>query len=100
MALTITHEQGSGTARAELDGRPAGSLHYSTARNSDSPVWTVSSTVVDRRFGGRGVGSALVAQVAADASAAGATIVPVCWFVDGWLQRHPDYAHLLADDLH
>lgn len=39
---------------------------------------------------GRGVGSALVRAAVADAIDKDLTIVPLCWFVSGWLERHPE----------
>jgi predicted GNAT family acetyltransferase len=100
VSIVVTHEAGSGHAEARVDGVPAGSVWYRVAKGSDSPVWTVYSTVVDPAFGGRGVGSALVAEVMEQASVHAAAVVPTCWFVSGWLERHPHYRHLLADDLH
>jgi predicted GNAT family acetyltransferase len=101
MELTIEHAAGSGRSVARTtDGRTAGHLSYRAARDSDSPIWTVYSTVVDPSFGGRGVGSALVADLMAEASDRAVVVVPTCWFVAGWLDRHPEYAHLRADDGH
>ena len=90
-----------GTARATTaDGRQAGRVGFRIADDREGPqVWTIYTTVVDRDFGGRGVGSALVADVIAHAEAAGARVRPTCWFVAGWLDRHPEHQHLLDDDL-
>ena len=53
-------------------------------------------TEVPPRFGGRGVGSALVRRVLADARAAGATVTPRCPLFRTHFERHPEDADLLA----
>ncbi len=45
------------------------------------------------------MGSALVRDVIEKADQADARVVPTCWFVAGWLDRHPQYHHLMQDDL-
>ncbi len=47
-------------------------------------------------FGGRGIGSALVRQVIADARAAGARISPICPLFQAHFQRHPEDQDVLA----
>ena len=96
MSITVSHESGSGSARAELDGRSAGRLAYSVHGAADAPVWILYSTRVDPDFEGLGVGSQLVRTVLDEARAAGAVVDPSCWFVAGWIRRHPDYEDLVA----
>jgi predicted GNAT family acetyltransferase len=56
----------------------------------------ITHTVVEDAFEGRGVGSAL-ARAALDAiRAEGLSVEPRCPFVRGWIDRHPDYADLVA----
>ena len=43
---------------------------------------------------GQGVGGALVRGALDDVRARGLRALPVCPFVQSWLQRHPDYADL------
>ena len=45
-------------------------------------------TVVDPAFGGRGLGTVLVAGAMADVAARGETVVPVCPFVVKYLRRN------------
>ena len=50
-------------------------------------------------FEGRGVGSALARSALNDARHRGLTVQPVCAFMASWIERHPDYADLVATDL-
>lgn len=89
----------AGMAYATAQGRSAGRLGFRIGRDEGADVWTMYTTVVDRSFEGHGVGSALVADVIALADSHGALVEPTCWFVAGWLDRHPEYQHLLPDDM-
>ena len=53
-------------------------------------------TEVPPEFGGRGVASALVRRVLADARAAGNTVTPRCPFFRSHFERHPEDADVLA----
>lgn len=92
MALEITHSPTQ--AVATRDGNRLGELNYRIDDQQQPPVWTLYSTHVDPKAEGQGVGSALVGEVIARIDEAGAKVVPTCWFVDGWLDRHPDFQHL------
>lgn len=48
-------------------------------------------TSVPPAIEGRGIGSAMVRAAVEDAIQQDLTIVPLCSFVDGWLDRHPDH---------
>ena len=54
-------------------------------------------TEVDPQAGEPGLGSTLVRAALDDVRAQGGTVVPLCSFVRGWIERHPDYADLVAD---
>jgi predicted GNAT family acetyltransferase len=53
-------------------------------------------TEVDQDSGRSGLGSTLVRAALDDVRSQGITIVPRCPFVRGWIERHPDYADLIA----
>lgn len=53
-------------------------------------------TGVDEALEGRGVGSALVRYAAEHARGEGLRIVPFCPFAKAWLQRHDEFADLIA----
>jgi len=57
-------------------------------------AWEFYSTSVDPAHEGHGIASRLV-RFALDAAAeAGVRVIPTCWYVDGWIDRHPQYAPL------
>jgi uncharacterized protein len=49
-------------------------------------------TGVPESLGGRGFGAQLVLAAIGKAAHEGLTVVPVCPFARGWLERHPDDA--------
>ena len=59
-------------------------------------VMTLTHTGVPRALEGRGIGSALVQAALDQIRARGLKIVVLCWFVDGFIDRHPEYASLRA----
>ena len=99
MGVTITTDTEAGMAWATVGGQRAGRLGFRVAQGEGAPVWTLYTTVVEPYFEGQGVGSALVRDVIEKADQADAQVVPTCWFVAGWLDRHPQYHHLMQDDL-
>ena len=69
--------------------------HADYGRNGDTTVFI--HTEVDPDAGEDGVGSTLVRAALDDVRAKGGSVVPQCSFVRGWIERHPDYADLVAD---
>ncbi len=55
-------------------------------------------TEVPVELEGRGIGGALVAAAVDRAAREGLTLVPLCPFARGWLQRHPDVAKAATID--
>lgn len=90
--ITVTRNDESSRYEATLDGRPAGSADFHP--RGESIVFP--HTVVDPEFEGRGVGSAIVRYSLDEARAQGHTVVPACSFYASWIERHPDYADLVA----
>ena len=65
------------------------------ARRGDQVVFT--HTEVDPDAGESGLGGRLVRAALDDVRSRGERVVPLCPFVRGWIERHPDYADLVAD---
>ncbi|HYB86095.1 MAG TPA: GNAT family N-acetyltransferase [Streptosporangiaceae bacterium] len=55
-------------------------------------------TEVPEELESRGLGGALVTAAVDQAAREGTTVVPLCPFARGWLQRHPDVAARAAID--
>ena len=55
-------------------------------------------TEVPVELEGRGIAGALVAAAVDRAAREGMTVVPLCPFARGWLERHPDTASQAAID--
>jgi len=58
-------------------------------------VRDLRSTVVAPDRSGAGIGSAIVRFALDDIRGQGMRLRPTCWFVRGWIDRHPEYADLL-----
>ena len=54
-------------------------------------------TEVDPRFEGRGAGSALASSALDSVRGVGGRVVPTCSFVASYIERHPEYADLVAE---
>jgi predicted GNAT family acetyltransferase len=77
---------------AFVDGELAGHVLYQ--QREDSLV--LIHTEVADEFEGQGVGSRLIAGTLDDIRGRGLSIVPLCPFVKSYLERHPEYADLVA----
>lgn len=92
-AVDVTDNHEASRYEARLEGQLAGFAEYAVA----GPTITFLHTQVLPDFDGMGVGSALVRGALDDVRARGrGSVVPVCPFVRGWIDRHPDYADLKA----
>jgi len=58
-------------------------------------VITFTHTVTDPQQRGKGLAGRVVARALDDAKAAGLTVVPQCWYVAQFIDRHPEYTTLL-----
>ncbi len=92
--VQTTHEPARSRYEAHLDGELAGFAEYELGDG----IVTFTHTVVEDRFGGRGVASALARYALDDVRAEGSRrVVPQCAFIEGWIGKHPEYADLVAD---
>lgn len=56
----------------------------------------LTHTEVPQALEGRGVGSALARFALDDARQRGLSVIPTCPFIAGYIERHPEYAGLVA----
>ena len=75
-----------------VDGKVAGVVYY---QERDGALALVH-TEVSPDFEGQGIGSRLAAATLEDVRSRGLQIVPVCPFIRRYLERHPEYADLVA----
>ncbi len=75
-----------------IGGEVAGVLHY--RRHGDRVE--LMHTEIEQSFSGRGLASRLAAAALSDARSRATAVVPSCPFVTGYLDRHPEYADLIA----
>jgi uncharacterized protein len=90
--VVVTDNREKSQYEAHIDGELAGYSQYHLTRSSI--VFT--HTEVDPAYEGHGVGSALARFALDDVRAKGERdVVPVCPFIHGWIDDHPDYADLV-----
>ncbi len=86
--ITVRHEPERSRFVLELDGAVVGVAAY----RRDGEDWVFDHTVVEPEHSGKGLAGRLVRFALDEVVAAGGTIVPVCSYVAGYLDRHPEYA--------
>jgi predicted GNAT family acetyltransferase len=79
--------------RFELD--PDGHVAFSNYKR-DAGTITILHTEVPKQLSGKGIGSALVRGLLDIARAQKLKVVAKCPFVAGYIDKHPEYADLLA----
>ena len=73
-------------------GAVAGVVTYQLSGN----IVVYTHTEVAPEFENQGVGSELARAVMNDARSKNRTVVPMCPFISGWLDKHPEYEKLVA----
>jgi predicted GNAT family acetyltransferase len=81
--------------RYEARDADGGVLGFSAYRPAGDTV-VITHTEVGDAQEGKGVGSVLVRGALDDIRSTGRTVDPVCSFVSGYIERHPEYADLVA----
>ncbi|GAA1749519.1 GNAT family N-acetyltransferase [Aeromicrobium alkaliterrae] len=90
--IQVVHDPDRKRYRAEIDGESAGFAEY--ILTDDLIVFT--HTEVDRRFEGKGVGSAIVRVSLDEVRSEGRRkVLPLCPFYKGWIGRHQEYVPLV-----
>lgn len=91
---TITNVAARQQYQISVDGLRAGWAAYLDIGDTDTQR-IFHHTEIDDEFGGRGLGSKLIAAALTDTRAAGKRIVPVCSFVAAYADRHAEYADIV-----
>ena len=93
MTEEFSQNQAESQFEVHIDDVFAGECHYRLVGD----VAVFDHTMVLPEFGGRGVAERLVTYAMDGVRAAGAwKVQPVCSYVAGWFDKHPEYADLLA----
>jgi predicted GNAT family acetyltransferase len=71
-------------------------LEAELAYSYDGDLLVINHTGVPRAIEGRGIASALVRAVFEFARETGTKVRPACSYAAAWVERHAQYAHLLA----
>ena len=90
--VVVTDNPGESRYEAHVEGELAGIAEYHLTKSSI--VFT--HTEVFDGYEGKGVGSTLARHALDDVRAKGGRdVVPVCPFINGWIDDRPDYADLV-----
>lgn len=77
-----------------VDDQLAGFVEY----HDHATTRALLHTEVGAAFEGRGLASELIGHVLDEARATGRKVLPYCRFVRSYIERHPDYLDLVAED--
>lgn len=91
MQVTVVHNEAAHRFEADLDGQVAVADYR---RHGDTLYFTHTET--PPRYRGRGIACQVVQTALEYAKAHELTVVPLCSFVAGYIQDHPEYQALLA----
>jgi predicted GNAT family acetyltransferase len=92
MELEVQHDEQRKTYYAVVDGHES-VCEYGEAGDRTLNFW---HTFVPPALRGRGIADELVRQALEDVLARGYKVIPSCWFVRVYIDRHPRYQPLLA----
>ncbi|AOB32146.1 acetyltransferase [Bordetella sp. H567] len=91
MDITITHDAGAHRFKAIVEHHES-HVEYALRDN----VMVILHTIVPREVEGRGIAGRLTVAALDYARSHGLKVQPVCAYAAGYLQRHPEYADLVA----
>ncbi len=92
MELEVKHDEKAGKYYALIDGGEA-VCEYGPAGDGVLNFW---HTYVPPELRGRGIADELVRQALEDVLARGLKVIPSCWFVRVYIERHARYEAALA----
>jgi len=92
-SLTVVHHQALGKFSAMIEGEEAYLLYHAGGEG----VLDYVSTFVPEPLRGRGIASAVVRCALEYARQQRCRVIPSCWFVKGYVDRHPEFLDLVAN---
>ena len=92
MTTEVTDNRERSHYELRADGQLAGWIVYRATHD----VVTMVHTEIEPEWEGHGLGSVLAARALDDVRARGLRVRPLCPFVAGYIERHPEYADLVA----
>ena len=95
MATEVRHAPEQSRYEMVQDGRVVGIAEYVDRGD----VLVFHHTEIDAPLRSQGLGAQLVRGALDDVRTRGRTIVPTCWYVAGFVDEHPDFHDLLAQNV-
>ena len=92
-AVVVEHDDDGDRFVILVDGVERGAAVY--RRRGDR--WVFVHTETDPAFEGRGLASQLARTALDEVERQGGQVVPLCPFISGWIERHPDYRRLVDE---
>ena len=92
MSVTVADNTMESRYEAQIDGVLVGVSQYELTADTI----TFLHTVVRQEYEGQGVGGAIARFALDDARARGLQVRPLCPYIRGWLDRHPEYGDLIS----
>ena len=93
--VAVTHVPEERRYEVRVDGELAGFAEY--VDKGGRLLFT--HTEIEPGFEGQSLGSTLARGALDDVRARAVDIVPLCPFIAGWIERHPEYADLIDHEL-
>jgi uncharacterized protein len=89
----VVNNEAQNRFEIEVDGHLAELVYHRSGKR-----FVIIHTRVPDALEGRGIGGLLVTAAVDHAAQHGLTLVPICPFARGWLERHPDVAQRVTID--
>ena len=93
MSVVVNDNPMESRYEARVDGAFAGVSQYELI---DETI-VFLHTVVAEEYEGQGVGGAIARYALEDARARGLRVRPLCPYIRGWIERHPEYVDVVTD---
>ncbi|MBS0248882.1 MAG: N-acetyltransferase [Proteobacteria bacterium] len=89
------HQVSDNKERHRFELEADGYIAFSEYKRSPGLI-TITHTEVPKELGGRGIGTALAHGLMEMIRAEGVKVKPLCPFVKAYIDKHPEYADLVA----